>query len=100
LRGKQTGDEVEVFGGVGVDVLVERVGDIFTAVFFNSVPCTVWGDGVEEVVNAIGVGDRGGAFAIRGRRMLNRRRISESGLAIESKRSPSEECTVKGGRSL
>ena len=50
-----------MFGGVGVDVLVERVGDIFTAVFFNSVPCTVWGDGVEEVVNAIGVGDRGGA---------------------------------------
>jgi hypothetical protein len=49
-----------VFGGVGVDVLVEKVGDIFTAVFFNSVPCTVWGDGVEEVV-AIGVGDRGGA---------------------------------------
>jgi len=55
-----------VFGGVGVDVLVERVGDIFTAVFFNSVPCTVWvwGDGVEEVVHTIGVGDRGGACDI------------------------------------
>jgi hypothetical protein len=39
-------------------------------------------------------------FAIRGRRMLKRRRISESGLASELKRSPSEECTVKGGRSL
>ena len=50
-----------MFGGVGVDVLVERVGDIFTAVFFNSVPRTVWGDGVEEVVNAIRVGDREGA---------------------------------------
>jgi hypothetical protein len=25
---------------------------------------------------------------------------SETGLATESKRSPSEECTVKGGRSL
>ena len=61
MRGKQTGDEVEVFWGVGVDVLVERVGDIFTAVFFNSVPCTVWGDRMEEVVNAIRVGDRGGA---------------------------------------
>ena len=64
MRGKQTGDEVEVFGGVGVDVLVERVGDIFTAVFFNSVPCTVWGDGVEEVVNAIEVGDRRGAWDV------------------------------------
>ncbi len=61
MREKQAGDEVEVFGGIGIDVLVERAGDIFTAVFFNSVPCTVWGDGVEEVVNAIGVGYRGGA---------------------------------------
>ena len=33
MRGKQTWDEVEVFGGVGVDVLAERVGDIFIAVF-------------------------------------------------------------------
>ena len=50
-----------MFGGVGVDVLVERVGEVFTAMFLNSVSCTVRGDGAKEVINAIGVGGRGRA---------------------------------------
>jgi len=56
---------VEVFGGVGVDVLVEGLGEVFTAICFKSVACTVRGDGVKEVVNTSGVGDGGRTCNIR-----------------------------------
>ena len=46
-----------MFGGVGVYVLVEGVGKIYTAMFFNLVPHAVGGDGVEKVIDAIGVWD-------------------------------------------
>ena len=54
-----------MFGGVGVDVFVEGLREVFTAICFKSVACTVRGDGVKEVVNTSGVGDGGRTCNIR-----------------------------------
>ena len=53
-----------MFGGVGVDVFVEGLREVFTAICFKSVACTVRGDGVKEVVNTSGFGDGGGTCNI------------------------------------
>jgi len=54
-----------VFGGVGVYVLVEGVGKIYTAMFFNPDPCAVGGDCVEEGIDVSGVWDGGRACNVR-----------------------------------
>ena len=59
LRRKQAGKEVEVLGGVGVDIVVEGICEVDTAVFLEPGPRTMGGDGLEEVLDTIG-GRNGG----------------------------------------
>lgn len=46
LRRKQTGKEVEVLGGIGMDILVEGVCEVDTAMVLEPGPRTMGGDGL------------------------------------------------------
>ena len=61
LGGEEAWEEVEVFWGFDIHLLVERVGDIFATVWFHAAPGTVGGDVTKKVVGTVGGGDRRGA---------------------------------------
>ena len=61
-------EEVKVFRGSGIHLLVEGVGDDLTTVWLQSTPGTVGGDVTKEVGGAVGRGDRGGAGNVRNER--------------------------------
>ena len=61
-------EEVKVFRGSGIHLLVEGVGDDLATVWLQSTPGTVGGDVMKEVGGAVGRGDRGGTVNVRNER--------------------------------
>ena len=65
MGGEKAWEDMEVFGAVDLDVLVELALGVFAAVFLDSAACAMRRDGSEEVVDSFvwwatcGTGNRG-----------------------------------------